>query len=88
MKSDELRKANMSAMNRRDLLKLVGAGVVAGAVGVQEVEVTPVEAAPVDNVIRDSDGNVVYNIPAFYDPEMTELRALVKYMNVLHGGVK
>jgi hypothetical protein len=87
MKSDELRKANMSAMNRRDLLKLVGA-VVAGAVGVQEVEVTPVEAAPVDNVIRDSDGNVVYNIPAFYDPEMTELRALVKYMNVWHGGVE
>jgi hypothetical protein len=53
-------------VNRRDLLKAIGisgVGAVANAVTGREVEAAPVVT---DNVIRDSAGNVVYNLPNYY----------------------
>lgn len=50
-------------MNRRDLLKMIGiggVGAVANVVSGKEVEAVPEIA---DNVIRDSAGNAIYNLP-------------------------
>lgn len=54
----------MSAMKRRDVLKLIAVGGALPFVGSKEVE--PAQEAQASSVLQDGAGNVIYNLPDTY----------------------